>query len=259
MKKPIEYLSFGAGPPSLALAILNIWGEVQPRAELVMWADTGWEKKETYRLLPVYENWIVEMGMEFVNVQAAEGPLQDYIRAKSIPIRVHTANAIGKRQCTDKWKIAPIEKYLHGRFGRDVPLIAQLGLTYDEGHRMKDPRVKRNKNRWPLIEKKLTRDMTIEIIELAGLPVPPWSACLGCPLQNDGRWRVIAGEHSEDFQKAVELDTFLRERARANGKGDVWLHWSRRPLGNIYSADQMPLPLDYDPTGGGCESSSCFT
>ena len=132
MTEAIEYLSFGAGPPSLALAILDAWGEIEPRAQVVMWADTGWEKQETYRLLPVYENWIAEMGMDFVNVQAAEGPLQDYIRSRSVPIPVHTENAIGKRQCTDKWKIAPIEKYLHGRFGRDVPLIAQLGLQFIE-------------------------------------------------------------------------------------------------------------------------------
>ena len=60
----VEYLSFGAGPPSLALLILNVWGEVLPKAELVVYADTGWEKSETDRLVPEYRDWSEEMGLE---------------------------------------------------------------------------------------------------------------------------------------------------------------------------------------------------
>ena len=107
---PVEYLSFGGGPPSLALLILNVWGEVLPKAELVVYADTGWEKSETDRLVPEYREWSEEMGLEFVTVQSKDGPLDQYVKDRSVPIPVHTENAIGKRQCTDKWKIQPIEE-----------------------------------------------------------------------------------------------------------------------------------------------------
>ncbi|NIV29750.1 MAG: hypothetical protein GWN58_09670 [Anaerolineae bacterium] len=254
----IEYLSFGAGPPSLALAILNATGRVQPRARLVVFADTGWEKARTYELLPIYRDWLAEFDLELVTVQAKAGPLPDYIRSRSVPIPVHTIKGMGKRQCTDKWKIEPIERYLHGRFG-NVGLVAQLGMTTDEWHRIRDPRVKRNRNRWPLLELGINRAETVQIIREAGLPVPPWSACLGCPLQNDGRWRVLASEHPEAFAEAVDMDEFLRDRAARAGRGDLWLHYSRRPLRKLYSSDQRPLGLDVDPTGGACESGHCFT
>lgn len=257
----VEYLSMGAGPPSVALMILNAWGDITPKAEIIMWADTGWEKAETYEHLPAYQDFAAEMGMEWVGVQAKEGPLQDYIREKSIPIPVHTEKAIGHRRCTDKWKIAPIEQELHRRYGK-IGLIAQLAMTIEEVHRVRDPRVKRNKNRWPLIEKKLTRQDCIEIITMAGLSVPPYSACLGCPLQNGDRWRYEASNHPEDFAKAVEMDGFLRERAEREGKPPVWLHWSRRPLGAVYSADQLHFPLDNSgevkPIAE-CSDGNCFT
>ena len=149
--EPIEYMSFGAGPPSVALMILNAWGEVDPKAQIIVFADTGWEKAATYAAIPTFENWAAEHDMEFVTVQSKDGPLDEYVRDKSLPIPVHTVGGIGRRQCTDKWKIAPIEQYLHGRFGRDVPLIAQLALSWDmhDINRMRDPRVKRNRNRWP--------------------------------------------------------------------------------------------------------------
>ncbi len=254
----IEYLSMGAGPPSIALMILNAWGEIEPKAELIMWADTGWEKAETYEHLPAYQDFAAEMGMEWVGVQAKEGPLQDYIRNRSVPIPVHTQNGIGHRQCTDKWKIAPIEHELHRRYG-NVGLIAQLAMTREEVHRIRDPRVKRNKNRWPLIEKELSRQDCIEIIKLAGLPVPPYSACLGCPMQNDIRWRYEASNHPEDFAQAVELDAFLRDRAEHDGKSPIWLHWSKRPLGAVYSADQLHFPLNNEGEIEACSDANCFT
>ena len=258
----VEYLSFGAGPPSVALMILNAWGEIQPKAELIVFADTGSEKERTYDLLPEYESWASEMSMDWQTVYSKDGPLLEYITEKSFVIPVHTENAIGHRQCTDKWKIEPIERYLHGRFGQKTPLIAQIAYHWGEAHRVRDPKVKRNKNRFPLIEKRLNRQQTIDIIKLAGLTVPPWSACYFCPLQNDARWREVASRSPEDFQKAVELDNFLRTK---NEKGNRWLHWSRRPLGNIYSTSQTAFPFGDDGliADGGvieeCSDGNCHT
>jgi len=255
----VEYLSFGGGPPSLALLILNVWGQVEPKAELVVYADTGWEKSETDRLVPEYRDWSEEMGLEFITVQSKDGPLDQYVKERSVPIPVHTENAIGKRQCTDKWKIQPIEEYLHGRFGK-VGLTAQLAMTWGETHRVRDPRVKRNKNRWPLIEKRLTRQDCVEIIKLAGLTVPPWSACVGCPFQSHGRWQQIASRWPADWDRAVEMDEFLRERAERDGKDPIWLHWSKKPLKGLYSKDQMAFPMDEaGDVVEACSDGNCFT
>lgn len=257
----IEYLSLGAGPPSVALAILNAWGEIQPKAECIVFADTGGEKQETYRLIPVYATWLAEHGYDLVTVQSKDGKLQDYVRERSVPIPIHTESGQGRRQCTDKWKIQPIEQYLHRVYGRSTALTAQLGLAYDmkDQIRMRDPRVKRNRNRYPLVEKKITRAMTVEIIKTAGLPVPPWSACYFCPLQSNGRWQQVASSSPDDFAAAVDLDEFIRERGMRNGKGPLWLHYSRKPIQRLFTSAQAPMDVSVPDDSGSCDSGHCFT
>lgn len=254
----VEYLSFGAGPPSVALMILNAWGEVKPRAEIVVFADTSWEKGKTYKLLPLYEAWAMEHELEFIKVQAKVGSLPDYIRNRSETIPLYTPGGPSPRQCTRQFKIQPIQSYLRKRFGK-VHIIAQLAMTYDEIERLKDSPTKSVTNRWPLVEKKLKRDATVEIIKMAGLPVPPWSACVGCPLQSNGVWKRLASEFPQDFKAAVEMDEFVRARSRAKGKGDFGLHYSRRPLASLFSTDQLLLGLNVDGAQGLCESGHCFT
>jgi hypothetical protein len=254
----VEYLAFGGGPPSLALMILNAWGEITPKADLVLFADTGAEKQETYDLLPVYQDWAAEMGLEFALTQAHMGSLEDRINNRlkpdQIPIPVLTETGMGKRICTIRWKIQPCEKFIRARYGRLAKVICQLGFTYEEAHRMRDAKYKTTTNRWPLIEKRLRRQDTIEIIKLAGLPVPPWTACYFCPLQTNGMWAREAAEHPLDFQKAVVMDASFRESGV-----NKYLHHSRRPLGDVFSADQLSFPLGNDGEIESCSDASCFT
>ena len=261
----VEYLSFGGGPPSVALLILNAWGEVEPKAEIVVFADTGWEKSITNQLIPEYQSWAEEMGMEFVKTQSHLGPLDDYLREKSAPIPLYKGGpgakggSMGHRQCTDQWKIRPIERYLHDRFGK-VGLTAQLAMTWGEAHRMRDNRIKRNTNRWPLIEKRLTRQDCVEIIKMAGLTVPPWSACVGCPMQNTGTWSQLASRWPDDFQKAVDMDEHVRARAINQGQEPLWLHASQRPLASVVATEQMSFPMDDSgEVLEGCSDANCFT
>ena len=262
MSTSVEYQAFGGGPPSVALMILNVWGEINPPAQLVVFADTGGEKAETYRLLPIYEDWAAEYGLEFVRTQAAMGSLKDRIlnhrSVKGVPIPAFTDTGMGKRMCTVRWKIQPSEKYLRARFGRLARITAQLGYTWEETHRMRDAKYKLTTNRFPLIEKRLTRQNCVEIIKMAGLPVPPWTACLFCPLQNNTRWREEAGRFPEDFKEAVAIDDLLRGR----GEKNLWLHQSRKRLGDLYSTEQLSFPIGED--GGlveteGCNEAGCHT
>jgi hypothetical protein len=261
MKQSVEYISLGGGPPSVALLILNLTKRIKNPTDVVVFADTGWEKQVTYDAVDRIESWSAEFGVSIIRTQAKFGPLQDYVRDKSVPIPVHTENAIGKRQCTERWKIEPIRQAIAAKFGKGVPMIAQLGMTVDEIHRVKPPRVKRDSNRYPLIELGMNRQACVEVIQEAGLTVPEWSACLGCPLQSAHRWRRLASEFPEDFAKAVGMDTFLRERAAAEGKGKIWLHFNKRPLGEILSTSQMPMLIgaELEPADMECPDGVCFT
>lgn len=254
----VEYLSFGGGPPSLALLILNAWGEIQPKAELVLFADTGAEKQRTYELMPVYEDWAAEMGIEFQKTQAHMGSLEDRVNsrknARRLPIPIFTETGMAKRICTVRWKIQACENYLSRRYGRRAKITAQIAFCWGEAHRNRDARYKRTTNRWPLQElpHRLTRQDCIEIIKMAGLPVPPWSACYFCPLQNNARWGELASRFPEDFTKAVEVDNSLE------GEG-FYLHQARRRLSGLYTTDQLHFPLGEDGDIEQCSDGNCFT
>ena len=261
MTAPIEYLAFGGGAPSLALAILNAWGEITPRAELIIFADTGAEQTKTMELLPLYESWFAENGLEMVVAKSKDGPLDDYVRERSLPIPVFTPGGMGQRRCTDKWKIRVCRDEIKKRYGRNIPMVAQLGLTYDEVHRVKDAKVKRDRNRWPLIEKRLKRDACDEIVKMAGLPVPPRSACYMCPLRSNHGWKVIAAQAPADFDKAVEIDELIRERSMATRGTPVYLSDHRKALRRLYSTAQASMFTADDPTGDieACEPGYCHT
>jgi hypothetical protein len=255
----IEYLSLGGGPPSVALLVLAAWSEYTPRPDLIMFADTGNEGAETMRLLSNYESFAAEWGLDTVRVQAKEGPLEDYIREHSTPIPFHGLDGMSHRQCTSKWKIAPIEQELHRRYP-NAPLSAHLGITLEESwKRMQHPKVKRNRNLFPLVEKRLRRADCVEIIKAAGLPVPPPSSCTFCPMHSPSRWQRLAQDSPTEFDEAAELDTFIRERSIKNGDTPIYLSDRLIPLEvlGIGWKAQQPLALGTEDLDDGCDSGYC--
>lgn len=264
MTKTVEYQAFGGGPPSVALMILNAWGEIIPKAEVIVFADTGGEKARTYELMPIYEAWAAEHDLEMVTTRAHMESLTERMLnnqgAKGVPAPVFTETGMGRRMCTVRWKIQPNEKWLRAKFGRRTRLVAQIGYTYPkEILRVRDAKYKLTTNRYPLLEKKLTRQNCVEIIQMAGLPVPPWSACKYCPLQPKGAWQQLASVYTEDFQEVIPID----EGLRSHGGPPQWLSSTRRPLAEAYSTVQGHFPLDeaglIDPELESCDSGHCHT
>ena len=63
-------------------------------------------------------------------------------------------------------------------------MVAYLGISLDEARRMRDSDVKYMENRWPLVERYITRQMCINWLIEHDIPVPPKSACSFCPYQS---------------------------------------------------------------------------
>ena len=128
---------------------------------------------------------------------------------------------------------------------------------------MRDPKTKRDSNRWPLIELKMTRQDCNDVLERVGLPLPPRSACVGCPFHSDSAWRQLAAEASADFERACLVDDFIRDRARRQGRTLLGLCRGARPLRRVYGPGQALLLAGPDLVpyvdGGPCDSGYCFT
>ena len=251
----MEILSYGGGIQTVALAILNVAGTVEPRASHAVFADPGSEMPGTYEHIDIMKRWLAKRGMEFVTVRnEKDGPLEQYVRERSTVIPVQWNGGMGRRQCTSKWKVEPIERWLRAQHAETA--VIQLGISLDEFHRMKANQKPQYTNRHPLIDLRLTRRDCRRIIEEAGLPVPPKSACFFCPFHRNSTWQNLAVFEPELFEHAAELEDAINQRKDYNGQHQVYLSNKRRPLRTAFSPHQYPLPLDVpepdDLCGGHC-------
>jgi hypothetical protein len=141
-----------------------------------------------------------------------------------------------RRQCTSSYKIVPIRRKVRdllgiaGRRSPGSPVAEQwIGISLDEALRMKPSFEDWQVNRWPLIERGMTRHDCLRWLERHDYPLPPKSACIGCPFHSDAAWRRLRDEDPEAWDDAVSLDATIRTGLRGI-RGEVYLHRSAVPL-----------------------------
>ena len=243
MNKPIRVLSLGAGVQSTALLLMMIQNEI-PRADQVIFADTGWEPKKVYEHLKWLETLMKEHQIPFTIVSKGnirEDFLSDTKRYASMPL--HLIGEDGKagmirRQCTAEYKLAPLMKKQRefaglksGQRSKEHLITTVIGISYDESQRMRDPAFSWIRHDYPLVDKKITRQDCIKWCLDNGYPRPPRSACIGCPFKSQEEWRYLK-ETPEEWQDAVDFDNDLRTLPNlvARFRGTPFLHKSKVPL-----------------------------
>lgn len=104
------------------------------------------------------------------------------------------------RHCTSKYKIQPVLTFLRETYGIGLKKKAGqwLGITTDEFTRMATSRVKASELMYPLIDLRLSRDDCEVYLLEQGIPIPPKSACIGCPYHSDATWKLLDDEQMED-------------------------------------------------------------
>lgn len=144
-----------------------------------------------------------------------------------------------RRQCATDYKIVPIRRKvreltgLTRRRSPDHPVVEQwIGISLDEIIRMKPSREAWQLNRWPLIERRMSRRDCLAWLRRHGYPEPPKSACIGCPFHDDNRWRAIRDDDPAAWADAVGVDQAIRTGLRGI-RGAVYLHRSAVPLDQV--------------------------
>lgn len=261
------YLSLGAGVQSSTMALMAAAGELTPMPEGAIFADTQHEPAEVYRWLDWLERELPYPVHRVTKGSLAASALDMRVTAdgrrfskKNIPF--FTLNKNGSkgmmrfRDCTVDYKIRPILKALRQlakvKRGTKTPVVESwIGITTDEFKRMKPSRDLWVVNRWPLIEKRLSRADCLTWMGAKGYPTPPRSACVFCPFHSDAEWGHMKQHDPESFAEAVDFEKKIQE---AKGPGAVpFLHASRRPLDEVsFSGDDQQLRLWDDECEGMC-------
>ena len=265
------YVSFGGGVQSTALLALAAQEQIPYR--VFLFANVGDDSEHPATLAyvrDVAQPFADRHGIELVELHrtALRGPdagqpvtlYQQLTRpgSRSIPIPVRMTNgAPGTRSCTADYKIRVVARELR-RLGAtpESPATVALGISTDEIERARpgiDPRTPHQHRVYPLLDLELSRADCRRVIEDAGLPTPPKSACWFCPFKDVEAWRRLRRQDPALFARAVELEATLNERRRQLGRDPVWLSRRLRPLSEAVE-DQMVLPgMD------GCDSGWCMT
>ena len=164
----LKIASFGCGVDSVAGLLMN------SNYDEIIFADTLDELPETYAYLDYFEK---KSGLKITKVNSKYGNIYDYYYNKN-----HFPTVVF-RDCTGKFKIQPIRKYLREKYGKKETFEMNIFIDYSEFHRMRESDRKYIKNKYPLVEQKLTRDELKEIIKSKGYLVPNKSGCFFCCFQ----------------------------------------------------------------------------
>jgi hypothetical protein len=245
MTEPLSVLSLGAGVQSTTLLLMMLHDEI-PRADHVIFADTGWEPQKVYEHLENLKVLMEKANMPFHMVSKGnirQDFLTDGKRYASMPL--HMIGEDGKkgmvrRQCTAEYKLGPLMKKQRelaglksGQRSKEHLITTVIGISWDEVQRVKDPQFSWIQHDYPLVDGRISRQDCLDWCADKGYALPPRSACIGCPFKNADEWRALKAM-PEEWADAVEFDEALRtlphlvERYR----GTPFLHSTRVELRN---------------------------
>jgi len=221
----MKILSLGWGVQSFTLAAMSALGELEP-IDAAIHADTTHDSVLTYAFAEKWTSWLEDRGVNVITVKADD---TDYIDRKYNHTQIPAFNnsgGMGKRQCTTNWKIVPVRRMIRQLSG-GKPVEQWIGISLDEIQRANRSGVQYVTNRFPLVEKRITRSACVEWLEKNGLEVPPKSACVFCPYHGLNNWRQTKAV-DEDWQEAVRVDEEIR-------------HVSNNGMTNYLCSARVPL------------------
>lgn len=199
-------VAYGGGTDSTAELI-----EMQKRGiipDLILFADTGAERPETYWYIIMFSLWLVHHKMPPITVVKGSKTLEeDCLERKALP-----SLAYGFKSCSEHFKARPQNKYMNHypqaieTWKKGETVTKALGYEYGEERRMRESNDKKYTNWFPLIEWEMDRDDCIKTIADAGLPQPGKSSCFFCPSTRKSEIFELRGSHPDLLERAIKME-----------------------------------------------------
>lgn len=250
----IRAFSFGGGVQSTAALVLAADGRID--FPLFLFANVGDDSENPATLryvrevaMPYAKSHKIAL-MELTKADTLRQRVMRSERSVPIPVRMSGSGAIGNRQCTQRFKIAPIAAELKRRGATvAVPAIVGLGISLDEFHRARSGSpIAHETIVYPLLDLRMDRQDCQNVITRAGLAMPPKSSCYFCPFQTQRQWQTLRLNDPDSFAQAVEMETRINQHRAAMQRDPVWLSAALRPLAEAITDDGQLDMFD-----GGCD------
>lgn len=236
-------VSYGGGTNSSAILIGMAERGMKPA--LVMFADTGNEKPETYTHLKTMHEWcmgVFGIGITVVRNELPQGLKDGSLYGECLRLGTMPSKTFGFSTCSMKWKVEPqirlLKKWMVENGIDHVQHV--IGYDADEIHRMEKAEKSRldakdqrdwETNRYLLIEWDWGRDECVAAITRCGIEQPGKSACFMCP--SSKKWEVLwlKEVHPKLYLKSIALEARAlagegqAPAARVDGLGRHW-NWA---------------------------------
>ena len=267
--RTLTVISLGGGVQSSVMALMASEGAFDTVPDCAIFADTHWEPPSVYEHIEWLKDrlrfplYVVDNGRslrEDVNTLTSHSGHRNYV---DIPVYLKgndgEGDGIGRRQCTDNYKVRPIRKKMREMLGlrprQRVPagttVEVWLGISTDEAIRMKTARDRWVTNRYPLIEAGMSRRDCMAWWKARYDRPLERSACVACPFQSRHRWVETKRRWPELFAEAVEIDARMRNRLALDKA--PYLHMRRMPLPQAVALDEAHMGDDGQAVGFGNE------
>lgn len=258
---------------STALYLLACGADAKLRFDVAVFADTQDEPSAVYRHLdhlktlggpPIWVRTAGSLGEKLIRGTNSGGQ-----RFVSIP--AFTKGPDGKvgmvrRQCTAEFKIVVVNKAIRyellglkprQRIPKDVTVFQYFGISTDEAGRAARGKkrfegVRHTAPVYPLIDMNWSRKDCLAYLR-DKLPHPvPKSSCVFCPYRTNQSWLDLKRNDPEGWDRAVEIDSALRDEASVVTRGfrqQMFLHRTCVPLPLVQFQSLPPNTLDPMATG----------
>lgn len=186
--------AWGMGLDSTAMLIELVAQGDAP--DVVLTADTGAERDETYAFLPIFQRWMDDHGLEHHVVRYAPKRFKHWPPYASILENVLTnatlpSISMGRGSCSLKWKVEPQDRWVRAWEPAKAAWAAGRTVTKLIGYDAGAADTRRSQHaatienplytfRYPLREWGWDRARCVARIREEGLPVPIKSACFIC-------------------------------------------------------------------------------
>jgi hypothetical protein len=261
----LRVLSLGWGVQSFTLAAMSALGEL-PKLDLIIHADTSYERSHTYEFASRWLPWIVQHGLS-VSIASSRTTRNPLRLGTKVNIPAYLVNKRGEvsrinRQCTGRWKIEVVRDIINQELAqrglRKTPGVVEqwLGISWDEASRAKNSKVKYITIRHPFLERetRMRRGDCVNWLLKHGLEVPGKSSCYHCPFRSKAEWEEMKRVGGSDWTNAIAFDRSIRDKSTKYKS--LFVHRSARPLEEavLLAEDEGFTQPDLLP-GPGCDTA----
>lgn len=216
---PLLVPAYGVGRDSTAMIIEMKNRDIRP--DLILFADPGSEKPESYKYLSIMNEWLRSVGFPEITVVRKASPRtgDTSLEMESLRKGLLPSIAYGGHSCSDKWKAAPQEKCLNNwpparlSWRRKKKVVRAIGYEAAECGRIKKAvtylkkRPDKKFDYWyPLQEWNMSLPECVATIEKEGLPIPMKSSCTFCPSSKLHEIEWLAENHPDLFLRALVIE-----------------------------------------------------